>query len=95
LDEYDLNKMNVYIWYDVVSMFVNDVVCDWDIVSSGKEIPVLRLLGCALFRDSIYLRRCPDSTGILDSYRWRLPVSEESKEVHMVMSEVWNMSWSE
>jgi len=32
-------------------MFVNDVVCDRDIVSSGKEIPVLRLLRCALFGD--------------------------------------------
>ena len=50
-------------------MFVNDVVCDRDIVSSGKKILVLRLLGCALFGDSIYLRRYPDSTGILDSYR--------------------------
>jgi len=31
--------MNVYVWYDVVSIiFVNDVVCDQDIVSSGKEI---------------------------------------------------------
>jgi len=58
--------MNVYILYDVVSMFVNDVVCDQDIVSSGKEISVLRLLGCALFRD---LKRYPDSTGTLDSYR--------------------------
>ena len=26
--------MNVYVWYDIVSMFVNDVVCDRDIVSS-------------------------------------------------------------
>ena len=50
--EFELNGMNVYEWYDVVSVFVNDVVCDRDIVSSGKEIPVLRLLGCALFRDS-------------------------------------------
>jgi len=47
-----LNGMNVYVLYYVVSMFVNDVVCDRDIVSSGKEIPVLRLLGCALFGDS-------------------------------------------
>ena len=46
------NWMNVYVWYDVISMFVNDVVCDRDTVSSGKEIPVLRLLGCALFGDS-------------------------------------------
>jgi len=30
---------------------------------------MLRLLGCALFGDSIYLRRYPDSTGTLDSYR--------------------------
>ena len=44
--------MNFYILYDIVLMFVNDVVCDRDIVSSGKEIPVLRLLGCALFGDS-------------------------------------------
>jgi len=36
--------MNVYVQDDIVSMFVNDVVCDWDIVSSGKEIPVLRLI---------------------------------------------------
>jgi len=39
LDEYEWNGMNVYVWYDVVSIFVNDVVCDRDIVSSGKEIP--------------------------------------------------------
>ena len=95
LDEFELNGMNVYEWYDVVSMFVNDVVCHRDIVSSRKEIPMLRLLGCALFGDSIYLRRYPDSTGTLDSYRWSLPVGEESKEVHMAMSEVWNMSLSE
>jgi len=94
LDEFELNGMNVYVWYYVISMFVNDVLCDWDIVSSGKEIPVLRLLGRALFGDSIYLRRYPDSTGTVDSYRWSLLVSEESKEVHMAMSEVWNMSWS-
>jgi len=50
-------------------MFVNHVLCDRDIVSSGKEIPVLRLLGRALFGDSIYLRRYPDSTGTVDSYR--------------------------
>jgi len=55
--------MNVYVLYDIVSMFVNDVVCDRDIVSSGKEIPVLRLLGYALFGDS---RRYPDSPGTLD-----------------------------
>jgi len=66
--EFELNGMNVYVWYDVVSMFVNDVVCDRDIISLGKEISVLRLLGCALFRDSIYLGRYPDSTGTLDSY---------------------------
>jgi len=60
--------MNVYVLYDVVSIFFNDVVWDWNIVSSGKEIPVLRLLGCTLFGNS---RRYPDSTGTLDSYRWR------------------------
>jgi len=68
LDEFELNG-NVYVRYDVVSMFVNDMVCDQDIISSGKEIPVLRLLGRALFGDLIYLRRYPDSTGTLDSYK--------------------------
>jgi len=77
--------MTVYVYYDVVSMFLNEMVCDRDIVSSGKEILVLRLLWCVLFGDLIYLRRYPDSTGILDSHRWRLSVSEESKKVHMVM----------
>ena len=93
LDEFELNGMNVYEWYDVVSMFVNDVVCDRDIVSLEKEILVLRLLGCAMFGDSIYLKRYPDSTDTLDSYGWSLSLGEELKEVHM--SEVWNMSWSE
>ena len=51
--------MNFYVLYYVISKFVNDVMCDRDIVSLGKEIPVLRLLGCALFGDS---RRYPDST---------------------------------
>ena len=69
LDAFELNGMNVYVWYDVVSMFVNDVVCDQGMVSSEKEIPVLRLLKHALFGDSIYLRRYPDSIGTLDSYR--------------------------
>jgi len=48
LDEFELNRMNVYVRYDVVSMFVNDVVCDQDIVSSGKGIPMLRSLRCSL-----------------------------------------------
>ena len=47
-----MNWMNVSVLYYVVSLFVNDVVCDRDIVSSGEEIPVLRLLGYALFGDS-------------------------------------------
>jgi len=55
LDEFELNGMNVYIWYDVVSMFVNDVVCDRDIVSSGKEIPMLRLLGRTLSKEVSWL----------------------------------------
>jgi len=50
-------------------MFVNGVVCDQDIVSSRKEIPVLRLLERALFGGSIYLKRYPDSIDTLDSYR--------------------------
>ena len=91
-DEFELNGINVYVWYDVVSMFVNGVVCDQDIVSSRKEIPVLRLLERALFGGSIYLKRYPDSIDTLDSYRWSLPISKESKEVHIIMSEVWNMS---
>jgi len=38
------------------------------IVSSGKEIPVLRLLGCALFED-LSRMRYSDSIGILESHR--------------------------
>ena len=38
------------------------------IVSSGKEILVLRLLGCALFED-LSRRRYSDSTSILESHR--------------------------
>jgi len=52
-----MNWINFYVLYDIVSMFVNDVVCDQDIVSSGNEMPVLRLLGCALLgieRDNIF-----------------------------------------
>jgi len=75
-------------WYQCL---VNDVVCDRDTVSSGKEIPVLRLLGCVLFGDSKEVSWLYWYIG-LDSYRWSLPVGEESKEVHMVLSEVWNMS---
>jgi len=40
-------------------------------ISSGKEIPVLRLLGCALFED-LSRRRYSYSISILESYRWRL-----------------------
>jgi len=48
-----MNWMNVYVLHYVVSMFDINVVCDRDIVSSGKEISVLRLLGCTiLFGDS-------------------------------------------
>jgi len=48
---------------------------DRDIVSSGKEIPVLRLLGCALFED-LLRRMYPGSTSILKSHRWRIPGGE-------------------
>jgi len=74
LDEFELkwNECLCMVWYSIN-------VCEWCgvwswhsifIVSSGKEIPVLRLLRRALFGDSIYLRRYLDSTGTLDSYRW-------------------------
>ena len=54
LDEFELNWMMVYVWYDVVSMFVNDIWNGgWDIVSSRKEIPILRLLEYAMFGDLI------------------------------------------
>jgi len=41
LYKFELNWMNVYIWYDIVSMFVNNVVCDRDIVL-GIRIRVLK-----------------------------------------------------
>jgi len=49
LDEFELNGMNVYGWYDALSMFVNDM--EWwsrhNIFRKGDIM--LRLLGCALF----------------------------------------------
>jgi len=87
--------MNVYGWYDAVSMFVNDI--EWwsrhSIFRRGDI--VLRLLGCVLF-GGFELRRYPDFIGTLDSHKWRLPGDRwwESKEVHIVMSEVWNMNLS-
>jgi len=33
-DEFELNWTKAYVLYDVLSMFVNHVVCDGDIVSS-------------------------------------------------------------
>jgi len=41
---------------------------DRDIVSSGKEILMLRLLGCVLFQDLSRMRYL-DSTGTLESHR--------------------------
>ena len=53
MDEIELNRMDVYVWYDV--MFVNNMDDDQDMISSGKEIPVLKLLGCALFGNLIHV----------------------------------------
>jgi len=50
---------------------------DRDIVSSGKEILVLRLLGCALFED-LSRRRYHASTSTLESHR-RMILGGESK----------------
>jgi len=44
LEEFELNRMNVYVLYDVIPMFVNDVACDQDMISSGKDILVSRLI---------------------------------------------------
>jgi len=38
LDRFELNWMNIYVQHDIVLMFVNDMVCDGDIVSSEKNI---------------------------------------------------------
>jgi len=58
-------------------MFVNNMEwCSRHSIFSKGDI-VLKLLGCALSGDSIYLRRYPNSTGTL------YLVSEESKELHM------------
>jgi len=78
LDEFELNRINVYVWYNVLSMFVNDVVCDWGIVYSEKEIFVWDSLAHALF---VYLsiRRYPDSTVRLESFKWRLSCDRSQK----------------
>jgi len=49
---------------------MNNVECDWDIVFSKNEILCWDWLGCALIRDSSR-KRYPDSTNIVESYRWR------------------------
>jgi len=45
LDEFELNGMNAYEWYDVVSMFVNDVVCDRDSIfrKGDTRVEIIRL----------------------------------------------------
>jgi len=48
---------------------------DCDIVSSEKEILMLRLLGSVLFED-LSRRRYFDSTSTLESHRWRVPSYE-------------------
>jgi len=71
LDEFELNWMNVYARYDVVSMFVNDM--EWwlrhSIFRKGDtHVEIVRM--CIVW--GFDLRRYPDSTGTLESYRWRI-----------------------
>jgi len=70
LDEFELNWMNV--WYDVVSMFVNDDTKWWSRHSIFKKwdtrIEIVYDVRC-LWVWSI--RRYSDYTGILESYRSR------------------------
>jgi len=59
-----MNWMNVYVLYDVVSMFVNDVVCDrHSIFKKGDtRVKVSRMHYLGI------LRRYPDSTSTLESH---------------------------
>jgi len=45
LDEFELNGMNVYVWYDVVSLFMNDVVCDRDNIfrKGDTHVEIIRM----------------------------------------------------
>jgi len=79
--------MSGSIWYDVVLMFVNDM--EWwsrhSIFGRGDtRVEMVRM--CIVWRFD--LMRYFYSIGTLDSHKRKLPVSEESKEVHMVMSEI-------
>jgi len=57
-------------------------VCEWywmvirDILSSGNEIPELRLLGWTLFED-LTRKIYTGSTSTLESYRWMVLCSQE------------------
>jgi len=44
-DEFELNWNNVYVWYDIVSMFVNDVVCDRDSIfrKGDTRVEIIRM----------------------------------------------------
>jgi len=82
--------------YDVVSIFVNNM--EWwsrhSIFKQGDtSVEIVRMFIVLGFD----VKRYPNSTRTLNSDRWRLPRGDwlKSKEVHMDMSEVLNMSWSE
>ena len=94
LDEFELNWVNIYVWYDLASMFVNDM--EWQsrhsIFRKGDiGVEIVRM--CIAWRFDVL--KYSNSTSRLDSHRWNLPISEESEEIDMTMSEIWNISLSE
>jgi len=60
--------MNVYVLYDIVSMFLNDVVCDRDIVSLGNEIPMLKLIKMCIVVEECILTLLVDWNHIDENY---------------------------
>jgi len=70
--------MNVNVWYDEVSIFMNNM--EWwlrySIFRKGDTcVEIVRMWIVWGFD----LRRCPDSSSKLDSHEWRLPWDESRK----------------
>ena len=65
--EFELNWMDVYVWYDVLSMFVNDMKW-WSRYSIFKKANTRVVIVRMCFVWGFDLRRYPDSTSTLESY---------------------------
>jgi len=91
LNEFELNQMNVYVWYNVISMFVNDkwyrMVVKHCIIRKGNncvEIVSMCIVG------GFGLKRYRDSTSTFKSHRWKLPSGGFERCSY---DYVWDLKW--